>query len=197
MTRTPEAGFGNTVYKTRRGAGPDGRARTEGKDKSVPVPPPYWVLSELFATLPLSATSSIYKLILTRWQRRDKYIGSKSFPGPGLLPWSNPGEEGAEKKRWSRAMNVLEALGFARTSEKEAGLTDLGLVAARSLCGHIQLTDCLVGLDFFLSKLGTDHEWLDIGSRGILAEGWLSGCLWPDAVLPEADRHFKGKRKKA
>lgn len=38
MTRTPEAGFGNTVYKTRRGAGPDGRARTEGKDKSVPVP---------------------------------------------------------------------------------------------------------------------------------------------------------------
>ena len=36
MTRTPEAGFGNTVYKTRRGAGPDGRARTEGKDKPVP-----------------------------------------------------------------------------------------------------------------------------------------------------------------
>ena len=38
MTRTPEAGFGNTVYKTRRGAGPDGRARTEGTDKPVPVP---------------------------------------------------------------------------------------------------------------------------------------------------------------
>lgn len=31
MTRTPEAGFGNTVYKTRRGAGAGARARWEGK----------------------------------------------------------------------------------------------------------------------------------------------------------------------
>ena len=35
MTRTPENGFGNTVYKTKRGAGADARARTEGKG---PVP---------------------------------------------------------------------------------------------------------------------------------------------------------------
>ena len=221
--KTPKNAASDTLIRRVRGAGPDGRARTEGKDKSVPVPPRHGSFRGEDAGTPHCATSpqtiDLHRDIRTRegrspmteltplaedllvmlhgqldalftpfncglntradqarWQRRDKYIGSKSFPCPGLLPWSNPGEEGAEKKRWSRARNVLEALGFARTSGKEAGLTELGLVAARALCGHIQLTDCLVGLDFFLPKLGTDHEWLDIGSQGIIREGWLSEC---------------------
>ena len=36
--KTPKNAASDTLIRRVRGAGPDGRARTEGKDKSVPVP---------------------------------------------------------------------------------------------------------------------------------------------------------------
>lgn len=57
MTRTPEAGFGNTVYKTRRGAGPDGRARTKGTGTGQPGRVAIGSFRGEDAGTPLSATS--------------------------------------------------------------------------------------------------------------------------------------------
>jgi len=37
--KTPKNAASDTLIRRVRGAGPDGRARTEGKDKPVPVPP--------------------------------------------------------------------------------------------------------------------------------------------------------------
>lgn len=210
MTNPKKAAVGNTVNKTRRGAKADARARTEGKGKSVPVPPVMGPSGEEAGHPPYGDIAAIYldhigtfgRGLLAgllgqldalfdpgpnpwpnddqgRWQRRQRYLkGSDWLPGPpaGLLPWSNPGEDAAEKKKVSRAMNDLEGQGLVRMEGKAAGLTAEGLVAARSVVGNIQLEACLPGLDFFLSKLGTDHEWIDEGSRGIIAQGYLSEC---------------------
>jgi len=111
-----------------------------------------------------------------RWQRRYKYLGRPGWLGPGLLPWSNPGEDGAEKKRISRAMAALKDQGLVRMEGKSMGLTAEGLVAARKLVGNIQLEACLPGLDFFLRLLGTDAEWMLEGGKGIITRGYISEC---------------------
>jgi len=112
-----------------------------------------------------------------QWQRRDKYLGRYDWTGAGLLPWSNPGEDQAEKKRISRAMAALKDQGLVRMEGKSVGLTAEGLVAARKLVGNIQLEACLPGLDFMLRLLGTDAEWIGIDGRGaFFADGYISEC---------------------
>ena len=122
-----------------------------------------------------------------QWQRRHKYLGRYDWPGHGLLPWSNPGEDQAEKKRWSRALTGLEGQGLVRTVGKEVGLTAEGLVAARKLVGHLQLEDALPGLDAILSFIGTDHEWT--GGEGSPEAGYVSEASlagfdpWPKGTV--------------
>ena len=111
-----------------------------------------------------------------RWQRQHKYLGRYDWTGAGLLPWSNPGEDGAEKKRISRAMATLKGQGVVRMEGKSVGLTAEGLVSARKLVGNIQLEACLPGLDFFLRLLRTDAEWILEGGNGIIAQGHISEC---------------------
>jgi len=109
-----------------------------------------------------------------QWQRRDKYLGRYDWTGASLLPWSNPGEDVAEKKRYSRAMAAMEDQGLVRMDGRTAGLTTEGLTAARELVGHLQLEDCLPGLDVLLSFMGTDHEWIG-GETGYVSEASLAG----------------------
>jgi hypothetical protein len=120
-----------------------------------------------------------------QWQRRHKYLGWYDWPDPGLLPWGNPGQDMAEKKRYYRAMNALEGQGLIRINGHAVGLTAEGLAAARKLCGHIQLEDCLPGLDVMLAFTGTDHEWIaGEGEEGFLSEASLAGFKpWPPGTI--------------
>ncbi len=123
-----------------------------------------------------------------RWQRQDKFTGKyPHWQMPGFLPWKNPGVDAAEKKRISRAMNVLTSKGLTRVVLKEAGLTAAGMDAARRLIGRALLDDCLCGLDFIVSMTGTDHEWIDLGSSGLLDRGWFSEATMAgyDHPLPD------------
>jgi len=110
-----------------------------------------------------------------QWQRRDKYLGRYDWTGAGLLPWSNPGEDLNEKKRISRAMSALKDQGLVRMEGKAAGLTAEGLIAARKLVGHLQLEDCLPGLDVILSFIGGPDEWKDEPAEGFVSEASLAG----------------------
>lgn len=110
-----------------------------------------------------------------QWQRRDKYLGRYDWTGAGLLPWSNPGEDMNEKKRISRAMSALKDQGLVRIEGKTAGLTAEGLKAARKICGHLQLEDCLPGLDVMLSFIGGPDEWKDGPNAGYVSEASLAG----------------------
>lgn len=60
LMKTPKNAASDTLIRRVRGAGPDGRARTEGKDKSVPVPPRHGSFRGEDAGTPLSATSPQY-----------------------------------------------------------------------------------------------------------------------------------------
>lgn len=122
-----------------------------------------------------------------QWQRRDKYLGRYDWTGDGLLPWLNPGEDPAEKKRYSRALAALAGQGLVKREGKEAGLTAAGLTAARKLCGHLQQEDCLPGLDAMLAFMGTDYEWN--GGKGYPESGYVSEASlagfapWPPGTV--------------
>lgn len=146
-----------------------------------------------------------------RWQRRDKYLGRYDWTSPGLIPWHNPGEDPTGKKRHSRAMTALTDQGMIRMDGKQAGLTPQGFTAARTLAGHVQLDDCLPGVDLMLSMLGGKHEWTDPPNVvGYVSECSLAGfapmppakigqtrlpdsALWViDAILPLAVAGYIG-----
>lgn len=122
-----------------------------------------------------------------QWHRRDKHLGRYDWPTPGMLPWSNPGQDATERKRWSRALNALEGQGLVKTAGSEVGLTAEGQSRARSLVGHLQLEDALPGLDAILSFIGTDHEWT--GGKGSPESGWVSEASlagfdpWPKGTV--------------
>lgn len=123
----------------------------------------------------------------SQWQRRDKYLGRYDWTGAGLLPWENRGEDQAEKKRYSRAMAALKDQKLIRMEGKAVGLTDAGLIAARKLCGHLQLEDCLLGLDALLSFIKTRHEWNSgegTPGTGFISEASLAGFNpWPPGKI--------------
>jgi hypothetical protein len=112
----------------------------------------------------------------TRFQRRDKFCGRYDWQNPGMIPWSNPGDDGAQKKAAVRAMTRLAEQGLARHSGKEAGLTPEGIQAAYSSFSAWTLDDVLPGLDFIMTLYETDHEWIDKGWQGIITRGYFSGC---------------------
>ncbi len=92
-----------------------------------------------------------------------------------------------DKKRIARVMLALKDQGLVRIEGKTAGLTAEGLKAARKLVGHLQLEDCLPGLDVLLSFIETDHEW--IGGEGSPETGYISEAslagleAWPKGTL--------------
>ena len=129
-------------------------------------------LDALFEPQPLNEYGPAYQ---ARWQRRDKYLGRYEWTGAGLLPWSNPGEDQAEKKRYSRAMAALKDQGLVRMEGRAAGLTAEGLTVARPLVGQLQLEDCLPGLDVLLNFIGTGHEWIGNVSGGWVSESSMAG----------------------
>ncbi len=141
------------------------------------------------------------------WQHRDAYLGRYHWTrNTGLLPRPTFGGDATAKKREQRGFDALEGLGLVRLQKKLAGLTDEGRHEAETITTHIHLEDALPGLDFILSKLGTDAEWIDrrldgrLTAQGYFSEASLAGfdampkgtvgknrceCVWvPDGLMP-------------
>ena len=105
-----------------------------------------------------------------RWQSRMAYNAGQGFR------WRNPGEDSAQKKAFCRAAQGLMKSGLVKQIGKNIDFTATGLTLARELAGHVQLEDCLCGLDFFLGLLKTGHEWRDGDLyRGCVSEASLVG----------------------
>ncbi|MDY0149503.1 MAG: hypothetical protein RBT03_05405 [Kiritimatiellia bacterium] len=100
------------------------------------------------------------------WQNRDEYLES------GLMPWRNPGDDGATRKAFARARDVLVGAGLVAVGNggKRAGLTAAGLNEARRLCGLPSLADALVGLDF-IHAAPDAVRW----TGGLVSEATLAG----------------------
>ena len=82
----------------------------------------------------------------------------------------NPGEDGAARKRFERALRTLRDEGQLTTSGKRIGLTTAGDTEARGLAGLPVLTDCL-DLLAAIAKPDRKHRWSD----GSVSESSLCG----------------------
>lgn len=94
-----------------------------------------------------------------------------------LLPWRNPGEDGASRKSYTRSRDQLAGLGLLRTADggKRCRLSPEGEALARELCGLPGLEDALPLMDF-LHHAPAKARW---NPGGLVSERTLTGERTP------------------
>ena len=115
----------------------------------------------------------------------------------GRMPWTNPGDDAASRKAFTRVRDQLARDGQVEISNggKTVRLTPEGRDAAARLCGLPTLADVLPMLDFMADPANDALRW----TGGELSEASLAGlepthgqgvvgkCRLPDAFLPVVD----------
>lgn len=111
------------------------------------------------------------------WQA--DWQNARAWHNTGLLPWRNPGIDGASRKRYSRALASLEHRGLVRVATRGghwAGLSPEGESAARSACGLPSLADSMPLLDFLGDPKNEAARWIEgyDAARAPILSRWLS-----------------------
>lgn len=115
----------------------------------------------------------------------------------GRMPWTNPGDDAASRKAYTRIRDQLARDGQVEVTNggKTVRLTPEGRDAAARLCGLPTLEDSLPLLDFMADPANDGLRW----TGGELSEATLAGlspthregvkgkCRLPDAFLPVVD----------
>ncbi len=115
----------------------------------------------------------------------------------GRMPWTNPGDDAASRKAYTRIRDQLARDGQVEISNggKTVRFAPEGRDAAARLCGLPTLEDALPLLDYLADKANDPLRW----TGGELSEATLAGlspthregvkgkCRLPDSFLPVVD----------